>query len=130
MRTVLSAVLFVHGIAHIVGFVVPWKLITSPDVPYRTTVLTGSLDLGPAGVRLLGIVWLVVALLFIVLAVSVQQHAVWWYEDAFVLVGVSLMLCLLGWPEARPGMIANAVIVGLMLVGRSLGWYPEATGWL
>ena len=60
MRILLAALLIGHGIAHLVGFVVPWRLVTSAEVPYRTTMLAGSVDLGAAGVRLLGIVWLLV----------------------------------------------------------------------
>jgi hypothetical protein len=33
MRIILAARLVVHAIAHIVGFVVPWRLVTSADVP-------------------------------------------------------------------------------------------------
>jgi hypothetical protein len=55
MRMLMAAILIGHGAAHVVGFAVPWKLVTSVEVPYRTTVLAGTLDVGPLGVRLIGI---------------------------------------------------------------------------
>jgi hypothetical protein len=123
MRTLLAGVLSIHGVAHIVGFVVPWRIVTSAEVPYRTTVL--GVDVGPAGVRALGIVWLAAACLFVVLAATVFRHGGWWYREAFALVGLSLVLCLLGLPEARPGLLANAAIVALLVLGRILGAYPD-----
>jgi hypothetical protein len=36
MRFALAALLIVHGVAHLVGFVVPWRLVASPEVPCRT----------------------------------------------------------------------------------------------
>jgi len=61
VRWLLAGLLIAHGIAHVVGFVVPWKLLTSKEVPYRTTVLAGSVDLGDMGARLLRLMWLGVA---------------------------------------------------------------------
>jgi hypothetical protein len=33
MRIVAALVLLVHGVSHLVGFVVPWRLATLPEVP-------------------------------------------------------------------------------------------------
>lgn len=126
MRMVLGALFLGHGAAHIVGFVVPWKLVTSAEVPYRTTVLGGSVDFGPVGVRILGLLWLLVAVAFVSLAAALQQHTSWWYRDAFVLAAVSLALCALSWPESRPGILANAIVLAMLIAGGLLGWYPEA----
>jgi hypothetical protein len=128
MRVLLAVALLIHGTAHVVGFVVPWKLIASAEVPYRTTVLAGAVDIGALGVRIVGIAWLGVALLFVALAGSVIQHTMWWYEGAFLLVGVSLALCVLGLPQSRPGLFANGAIVALLVVGRLLNSYPEVGG--
>jgi hypothetical protein len=123
----LGALLVGHGIAHVVGFVVPWKLITSTEVPYKTTVLAGALDVGPAGVRIIGLIWLLVSIAFISLATGLQQHASWWYRDAFATAAVSLALCALGWPESRPGVVANVALLGILVAAGLLGWYPEAS---
>ena len=58
MRMVLGALLLGHGAAHVVGFVVPWRLITSAEGPSSHYGARGSLDLGLAGVRVLGLLWL------------------------------------------------------------------------
>ena len=127
MRMVLTVLFLGHGVAHVVGFVVPWKLITSVEVPYRTTVLGGVLDLGPVGVRIVGLFWLIVSMAFVSVAVALQQHTSWWYREAFILCGISLVLCSLSWPESRPGVVANAVVLTMLIAGGLLGWYPEAS---
>jgi hypothetical protein len=121
----LAAILIGHGAAHVVGFVVPWKLVSSAEVPYRTTVLAGSLDVGPVGVRLIGVLWLLLSLAFVRAAVGLLQHSTWWYLDVLVLVVVSVTLCLLALPESRPGLVANAVVLVLLIAGHLLGWYAE-----
>ena len=54
MRFALAALLIAHGVAHLVGFLVPWKLLSTAEVPYRTTVLGGLIEVGDAGARALG----------------------------------------------------------------------------
>jgi hypothetical protein len=126
MRMLLAAILIGHGAAHVVGFAVPWKLVSSTEVPYRTTVLAGALNVGPVGVRLLGVLWLAVSIAFVSVAVGLLQHTSWWYREALVLVGVSLVLCVLHLPESRPGLVANAVVLALLIAGGVWGWYANA----
>ena len=123
MRVLLGGTLLVHGVAHLVGFVVPWRIVTSSEVPYRTTLL--GADIGQAGVRAIGLAWLLVSVLFVVLGAGVLGHGAWHYEAILTLVGVSVVLCLLGLPESRPGLLANASIGALLLLAWFLGTYPE-----
>jgi hypothetical protein len=122
---ILAALFIGHGVAHVVGFAVPWKLVTSSEVPYRTTVAGGLVDIGPAGVRLVGLLWLVVAVALVSVAAGVLQHTTWWYRESIAVLTVSCVLCLLGWPDSRPGLVANALIVIVLIGGASLGWYPD-----
>jgi hypothetical protein len=123
MRTILGGTLLAHGVAHLVGFVVPWRLVTSSEVPYRTTLL--GVEIGPAGVRVVGLAWLLAAILFVALAASLLGRAPWPLESVLTLVGVSVALCVLGLPESRPGLVMNAAIVCLLVLGWFLGTYPR-----
>ena len=124
MRVLLGGALLVHGVAHVVGFVVPWKIVASSEVPYRTTLL--GVNVGQAGVRVLGLAWLLVSVLFVVLGASVLRHEAWRHEGLLSLMGVSVGLCLLGLPESRPGLLANGAIGALLVLGWFLGAYPRA----
>ena len=44
MRFVLALLLVAHGVAHLVGFVASWKLATLAELPYKTTVFSGRVD--------------------------------------------------------------------------------------
>ena len=116
MRALLAAVLMGHGIAHLVGFAVSWQLMTSAEVPYRTTVLGGLVDVGPIGARVMGVVWLAIALTFVVVAAGVFLQVPWLAPVALAAVAASTMLCVLGWPDARFGLAANIVIALLLVV--------------
>jgi hypothetical protein len=114
MRFALAALLIAHGVAHLVGFVVPWKLLSTVEVPYRTTILGGMTDVGDAGARALGVVWLAAAVAFVLLAVAVLAGGtvrVW----IFAMLALSIALCVVGWPEARIGIIVNAVLLAALL---------------
>lgn len=50
----LAGFLLLHGVAHLVGFAVPWRLVRSEEVPYKTTILSGTVDVGDVGIRILG----------------------------------------------------------------------------
>jgi hypothetical protein len=120
MRGVLAAFLIVHGIAHAVGFAVPWRLVTSADVPYRTTLAGGYIDMGSAGMKTVGLLWLVMAVAFVTLAVGVLARTSWWYAALMPLIAISALLCALQWPDARVGLLANAVILALTVAGIAL----------
>ena len=115
-RVPLAVLLLGHGVAHLVGFVVPWKIAILAEVPYGTTILAGRVDLGPNGIRALGVLWLLVALAFVVIAGAITFQAGWWYQALLITTGVSLVLCVLGWPDSRLGLIANVLALGLAIL--------------
>ena len=111
IRYILVFLLVAHGIAHLVGFVVPWQLITSAEMPYRTTVLQGRVDLGDAGIRFYGLIWLALASGCAVIAIGVLLRWSWWLAALEALVVVSLVFCILDWPLTRVGVAANLLIL-------------------
>ena len=74
MRFVLALLLVAHGVAHLVGFVSSWKLATLAELPYKTTVFSGRVDVGDAGIRMMGALWLLAALAFLVAAFAVANR--------------------------------------------------------
>ena len=40
----------------------------------------------------------------------------------------SLVLSMLGWPQARIGLMLNLVLLAYLLLGARLGWPPGGTG--
>jgi hypothetical protein len=91
----------------------------TPEMPYRTTILGGMMDVGDAGIRLIGIMWLSIALAF----VAVGVVAGWSMRmTVFALIALSSAFCALGWPEARLGLIVNGALLAALLT------LPELAG--
>ena len=118
MSRILIGLLIVHGIAHLPGFAVPWRLMVSPELPYRTTILAGRFEVGDIGVRAVGLAWAVVAVAFLALAWAIGAGAPWARVAIATAVVASLTLCAAGWPDARIGVVANLLILGLLAVMR------------
>lgn len=113
MRFVLALFLLAHGVAHLVGFVSSWKLATLAELPYKTTVLSGRIDVGDAGIRVIGMLWLLAALALVVAAIAVATATDWAGRFLLAAVIASLTLCVAGWPDARIGVAVN---IGLLLL--------------
>ena len=118
MRFALSFLLIAHGVAHLVGFVVPWKLASMPEMPYRTTVLGGSVDLGHAGIRVVGVFWLAVAVGFAATGAALVLNKPW-LTAGVALACVSLVLCAMQWPDTRIGVAVNLFLLATLYVIRS-----------
>ena len=103
--------LFVHGFAHLVGFVVSWRIATLKEIPHRTALLAGSIDIGELGIRVVGLLWLLEGLSFAVSSLGVILRAPWSLPlTAVVMVG-SVLLCVAGLPDSWIGVFVNLAIV-------------------
>lgn len=111
-----------HGIAHVVGFVGSWQLGESSNIPYKTTLLNGKLDVGDVGIRVVGVFWLVTALAFAVASLGAIAERGSWVPTALVIAIFSMALSLLEWPAARIGVFVNIALVAALLLGRRQGW--------
>jgi hypothetical protein len=122
IRVAIALILLGHGFAHLVGFVVPWRIATLPEMPYRTTILANTVNVGDAGIRVVGALWLVAALTFAASSIGVLARTSWWLPVTLIVAGSSLLLCVIGWPDSRIGVFVNVAIVPLVLVASQKGW--------
>ncbi len=122
MKLLLAIVFATHGFAHLVGFVVPWKIAAMEEMPYKTSILKGKLNLGNNGIRIYGLFWLLLALAFFAIASALLLHQDWWLSISLYVAMVSLFFCILGWPDARIGIAINLLIIFLIPNAIRLGW--------
>ena len=116
MRMLLAILMILHGVAHLPGFVNEWRLADLKGLPYRTTILGGRVDLGDAGIRVVGLLWLAAAVAFLVAGMAAAWSASWWMRaGAGVAVG-SLLLNMVELPEARIGVAVNVLILAALAV--------------
>jgi hypothetical protein len=113
VRWVIAGLFVLHGLVHLLGFVVPWKLATVAGFPYRTDVLTG-VDVGTTGARALGLLWLVAGLGFVTGGLVLALGAPWWWAVVFGSGLLSLALAVLWWQQAYAGLVLDAAaLVGV-----------------
>lgn len=125
----MAAVLLVHGLVHVIGFLVPWRLTTFPDFAYTTSAAWGTLQLGDAGARLVGLVMLGLSVAFVVAALAVLRRLRWALPLTVVVTLVSLAACMLQSPAAILGVAINLAILaaaGLSRLRRS-SFQPSPT---
>ncbi|MFC1746737.1 ABC transporter permease [Candidatus Neomarinimicrobiota bacterium] len=123
MRIVLGLILIIHSIAHLVGFVVPWKLAVTDEAPYKTTLIDGALDVGDSGIRFVGLLWLIGALVFTAVATGVLGMYNGWQKPLVYATVYSLILCILGLPDSRMGIPVNMTILAWLLAGQRQDWW-------
>jgi hypothetical protein len=129
MRWLIAFALAAHGIAHGVGFAVNWHIISTPELPFSTTVFAGRWNVGVEGIRLVGLLWLVAGGACLTAAAALAGGAPWSIGATIAALVLSLAMCAVGWPAARIGVYLNlglglALIVSALL---GLGWFPTAT---
>jgi hypothetical protein len=114
LQVIVAAVVAIHGLIHLIGFVVPWNLATIAGFPYRTTALDGAIALGDAGARAVGVVWLACAVGFVIAGFGIWRGESWALPLTASLAVVSIVVCALGLPEAVAGIVVSAVLLGLV----------------
>ncbi len=111
IRIAAAVVVAGHGLIHLIGFVVPWGIARPEGFPYRTTALDGAIVLGDTGARVVGLVWLACAVGFVVAGLGIWRRTRWALPLAASLAIVSILVCVLGLPEAVAGVVMNTIIL-------------------
>lgn len=119
----LAVALGIHGVIHIIGFLAYFKLAEMKENPYKTTLLAGRWEVGDAGIRAFGAVWLAVMAGYILCAIGLPLNAGWWYPLAISMTVMSLAVCILDVPGTRFGLIINIVLLIILLAGPHIGWF-------
>ena len=121
MRIALAVLMALHGVAHMVGFAGSWQLASTNEIPYKTTVLGGNLDLGDAGIRVVGVLWAAAAVAFVTVSAATVLDKPWWPTAAVIVALSSMALTLLELPQARIGLVVNLALIATLLFARWMG---------
>jgi hypothetical protein len=131
---VAIAIVIIHGLIHLLGFVAYWPLGEIAELPYKTTLLNGRFNVGQTGMRLFGLLWLMAAVGLVGSAAGLVAEQSWWLPLMFAAVLVSLVVTVLDWSNAFRGALLSLVmlvplllIVGLRIQPRPFSAYPQPT---
>lgn len=120
MKWILASMLLAHGVAHLPGFFVAWELASFPELPFRTTIF-GTVDIGVIGTRLVGVGWMLSAIVFVALAAAMAMRVEVPSALLPLALGFSALLCVSAWPKASFGFVANAAIAAVLVAGERYG---------
>lgn len=110
-------IVVIHGLIHLLGFVAYWPLGEIAELPYKTTLLGGRLEMGQTGMRLFSVLWLLAAVGLVGSAVSLVAKQSWWLPLMFTAVLLSLVITMLDWSNAfRGALLSLVMLVPLLLV--------------
>jgi hypothetical protein len=105
-----------HGIVHVVGFTVPWRLGGPRGAEYTTSLFNQTVEVGDPVVKLVGLLWLATAFAFLAVALLLwRRHALALRATVGLLI-LSAGLCLAGLPASIYGLVIDAVLLGLLAV--------------
>ncbi|WP_420641321.1 DUF6544 family protein [Candidatus Leptofilum sp.] len=111
------SVVVIHGLIHLMGFVAYWPLGEIAELPYKTTLFNGRLNVGNSGMRLFSVLWLGTAVGLVAASISLAFGKSWWFPLMSAAVIVSLIITILDWNNAFRGAIISLVmLVPLLLV--------------
>src|SRR5665647_696257 len=96
-----------HGVAHLVGFLAAWRPSVIPELQHKTTVLSGKLDLGETGIRVMGVLWLTLAVAFVGVGAMVVLKMPLAIPAVLAAAAVSGLLSLIAWPDSQIGVFVN-----------------------
>ena len=113
MRLIAALLLVLHGLAHLVGFQAAFR--PAAGAPLKAQLLGGVLGVGYAGSRLLGLVWLLLAVGFVVSSVLFLRRTPSFAPTLLWTTGLSAAMCVLFWPDARIGLVIDVVLFLVVL---------------
>lgn len=117
---VAAVALAPHGLIHLLGIGVYFELVEMADLPYKTTLLGGAINVGDAGIRVFALLTAVAGVGFVASAVALVTGWRYWREVLLTVTVFSLVLTTLDWTVASAGVLANlAILAGLFVLSRS-----------
>ena len=110
MKYIFSALLFLHGAIHLMGFTKAFGY--APVENIHSEISTTS-----------GLLWLVACVLFLSAGIAFLAKADWWYLISFIAVLLSTFLIISVWKDAKFGTIANMIILAGTIIGYGTSSY-------
>ena len=102
LRTAFAALIFIHALIHLMGFITGWRLARIPGMSGKTLV-----PLSPLMGKIAGSVWMAGFILFMLCGLGFMQSKEWWMTAGIIGVIVSQLMVILYWRDAKVGTIAE-----------------------
>lgn len=109
-----GAIVAAHGAIHLLGFFAYFPLAKIAELPYKTVLAGGRWDVGPLGMKLYAVLWLLATLGFLLSVAGLYAHQSWWRPVMVTTIVLSTALIALDWAPSFRGAVVNALILAVM----------------
>jgi hypothetical protein len=116
MRIAFAVFVFIHAMAHGVGFLNQTFLVGVEDRTQNPAYFLSGFARDHALVRSLGVLWLGVGIAFVIAGIRILREADGAVPWLIAATAVSMVLSIMWVREAPFGLVANAIIIAVLLV--------------
>ena len=111
-----------HGIAHLVGTLIYWKMMPgTQDVPYKTTLFFGYFEIGALGASVLGLIYLVLAFLFVIVGMALLVNKLTFESNLVIMIiMLSMLLTLLDLTQTYIWFIINIFYLSVIFINKKV----------
>ena len=120
LKYAAAVALAIHGVIHFLGIGVYFELVEMADLPYKTTLLGGAVDVGDAGIRVFAVSTAAAGVGFVASATALVTAWRYWRELLLAVTAFSLVLTTLDWTVASAGVLANLAILAALFAQQRL----------
>ena len=116
MKTAFAVFLFVHAMAHGVGFLTVSGIVQDENTSTEPTFLLNRFDMDHWIFKVMAVLWLVGLAGFVVAGIGVLSEAGWALTAIVATTALSTGLSLI-WVKTAPfGLIANLIIIAVLVI--------------
>ncbi|WP_297090464.1 DUF6544 family protein [uncultured Draconibacterium sp.] len=112
MRKLCIILITLHGLIHLIGFIQTFKITDFKMLNHPIS-------------KVIGIMWLLGVLLFILVSVMYILKSEFWWLAGFIAIFISQILIILFWQEAKLGIIPNIIILLACIVACSNFYFNQ-----
>ncbi len=116
MKITFAVFLFIHAMAHGVGFLTVSGLVKDPNQPSEPTFLLSGFEPDHWVLKVMSVIWLIGLAGFVIAGIGVVNEADWALTAIVAATILSTVLSLI-WVKAAPfGLVANLIVIAVILV--------------
>jgi hypothetical protein len=123
MKIALAVFLFINSFVHFTGFIVFWRNVQrNINQRYRRVFLRKDPTMERIGFRVIAILYFLTALAFFLFGIEILTGFNLFWNNIWRVTILSLIFCIIGWPRAKLGVIANTILILFLIMNSYHSW--------
>jgi hypothetical protein len=114
LRYLIAIVLFAHGVGHLLFLANSWGYWKGDEG--RSWLFSSVLGVGQVVEGIVGLLWLIPLIGFVVVSWGYLAHQGWWPQLALASAAISLVMIILWWGSLVPGSAFFALVFDIAVI--------------